>query len=289
MEHTKEHCGWVAIIGRPNVGKSTLFNALLGSSVSIVTRKAQTTQSRIMGVVTTPPYQYIVLDTPGVQQRLKRRRFAQLNKVAKQAAYEADAAVFMVEGLKWREDDAVALETLASFEGPCIAVVNKYDRFVKDKEKTLEYVHALQEKYPFEKIILASCTKGVHIELVHEAICEAMPAGAFVFPAEAVTEHSEDFILAEILRSKLLLHLHDEIPYQCQTEIEMRQDKGKHWLVHANIWVPTGAKKAVVIGKGGSKLQQIGQQARMAMGAYLKKEVVLKTWVKVGVLDDNAL
>ena len=287
MPHTEEHCGWVAIIGRPNVGKSTLFNALLGRSVSIVTRKAQTTQSRIMGVVTTPPYQYIVLDTPGVQQRLKRRRFARLNKVAKRAAFEADAAVFVVEGLKWREDDAVALATLESFEGPCIAVVNKYDRFVKDKEKTQAYIKALQERHRFDKIILTSCSRSVHIELVHEAICESMPVADFVYPPEALTDHSDDFILAEILRSKLLLHLHDEIPYQCQTEIEIRQDKGKHWLVHANIWVPTAAKKGVVIGKGGQKLQQIGQQARMAMGAYLNKEVVLKTWVKVGVLDED--
>ncbi len=282
----EQHCGWVAIIGRPNVGKSTLFNALLGRSVSIVTRKAQTTQSRIMGVVTTPPCQYIILDTPGVQERLKRRRFAQLNKVAKQAAYEADAAVFMVEGLKWRDDDAIALETLASFNGPCIAVVNKFDRYAKDQQKTLAYVEMLQQKRTFDQVILVSSAKAIHVELVHQAICEAMPLGEFVYPAEAITDHTEDFILAEILRSKLLALLHDEVPYHCQTQIEMRQDMGKHWLVHANIWVPTSAKKAVVIGKGGQKLAQIGQQARSAMGAYLQKEVVLKTWVKIGNMDD---
>ena len=282
MQENTQRCGWVAIIGRPNVGKSTLFNALLGRSVSIVTRKAQTTQSKIMGVVTTPPHQYIMLDTPGVQERLKRRGFAKLNKVAKQAAYEADVAVFMVEGLKWREDDTIALDTLADFKGPCIALINKYDRFVNEQEKIARYVEILQSRREFDQVILVSCERGIHTALVHEAICERIPEGEFAYDSTMLTHHSEDFILAEILRSKLLLLLHEEVPYQCYTDIEHKQEQAKHWVIHANIWVPTSAKKALVIGKGGSKLKQIGEQARSAMRAYLDKEVVLKTWVKIG-------
>ncbi|MEC8978016.1 MAG: GTPase Era [Pseudomonadota bacterium] len=280
-----EYFGYVAIIGRPNVGKSTMFNALLGRSISIVTRKAQTTQSKIMGVVTTPPYQYVMLDTPGVQTRLQQRQYGKLNKIAKQAAYEADAAIFMVEGLKWRSDDAEALKTLEGFTGPVIAVVNKYDRYTKKMHDVQAYVDQLQTHYAFEKVVLASAEQALHMDLVQDAICEMLPEGAFLYPVASLTSHSDDFILAEILRSKLLMLLHEEVPYMAKTEIEIREDKGKHWLIYANIWVPSSSKKAMVIGKRGEKLKQIGIQARSAMRAYLQKEVVLKTWVKIGDPD----
>jgi len=283
---TITHMGWLAVIGRPNVGKSTLFNALLGRSLSIVTRKAQTTQSRIMGVVTTAPHQYVLLDTPGVQNRLKQRRFAKLNRVAEQATYEADVALFVVDCLQWRADDMVALETLSEFKGPCIAVMNKYDRCAHKVEALARYREQLQQRYEFASLIMLSAQAGYNMELLHTLITEYLPKGEAMYAGDEITSHSIEFVLAEILRSKLLLLLHEEVPYNCQTQVEQMQDEGKHWLIHAVIWVPTSAKKAVVIGKGGQKLQQIAQQARLAMAAYLAKPVVLKSWVKVGRLPE---
>ena len=282
IENQDRRFGYCALVGRPNVGKSTLFNALLGHSLSVVTRKAQTTQSRVMGIVTEEKVQYVLLDTPGVQQKFVKRRFQSLNRIANQAAFEADVAIFVTGGLSWHEDDTRALAALQDFTGPRYCVVNKWDQFAKKTEKQADFIQMLQDKGCFDKIILASAKQDLSVNVVHELIVEALPTGDMQYDEHMLTEHSESFILSEILRAQCLSFLHEEIPYHCITAIESLEDCGTHWHVQAIITVPTSAKKMVIIGKQGKKLESIGQAARMDMEAFMEKKVVLKTWVKVG-------
>ncbi|MEC8063358.1 MAG: GTPase Era [Pseudomonadota bacterium] len=283
MSDTKRSCfGYVALVGRPNAGKSTLFNSLLGQSLSVVTRKAQTTQSMIMGICSDQKGQYVLLDTPGVQQRFVKRRFQSLNKIANQAAFEADVAVFVTGGLTWKEDDDKALESLRAFDGPRFCVLNKWDQYADKPQKQREFVEKIQAKGFFDEIILCSAKVGLGVDVLHTQLLAALPQGEKQYDDDMLTEHSEGFILAEILRGQCLSFLHEEIPYHCITQVESIENHDQHVLVQALIWVPSSAKKTVIIGKGGKKLEAIGHAARLEMEAFLEKKVVLKTWVKVG-------
>lgn len=272
--------GYCAIIGRPNVGKSTIFNALLGHSVSIVTRKAQTTQTEIMGVVTEPPYQYVMLDTPGVQCRLKRR--TKLNRVAAKSIFEADVALFVVAGSQWNDDDAAALQILQDFDGPVIACVNKLDKLSNMPEKLTRSVHDLQARYSFEKVITLSALRGLHIDLLQQEICSYLPAGDGQYAIDTVTKHDEKFLIQEMVRAKLLEFLHEEIPYNLSVTVDLIKEVKNIRHIYVTIWVSSSTQKAVVIGKGGSKLKKIGQQARLMMEKKFQQSVFLKSWVKVG-------
>ena len=272
--------GYCAIVGRPNVGKSTIFNALLGHSVSIVTRKAQTTQTEIMGVVTDFPYQYVMLDTPGVQSRLKRR--TRLNRVAAKSVFEADMALFVAAGSQWNEDDEAALQVLKDFDGPVIGCVNKLDKLSQRPDKLLQSVEALQARYPFEKILTLSALRKLHVDLLHEEICSYMPDGEAQFAADTVTEHSDYFLIQEMVRAKLLEFLHEEIPYDLVVTVDLTKEVDGVKHIYVTIWVGSSTQKAVVIGKGGSKIKQIGQQARLMMEKNFRQPIFLKTWVKVG-------
>ena len=273
--------GYCAIVGRPNVGKSTMFNALLGHSVSIVTRKAQTTQTEIMGVVTDFPYQYVMLDTPGVQSRLKRR--TKLNRVAAKSVFEADIALFVVAGSQWNEDDEAALQVLKDFDGPVIGCVNKLDKLSHAPDKMTRAVHELQSRYAFEKILTLSALRNLHMDLLHQEICDAMPAGEAQFPVDVVTEHDDVFLIQEMVRAKLLEFLHEEIPYDLSVTVDLMKTVKDMLHIYVTIWVSSSTQKAVVIGKGGSKIKQIGLQARLMMEKHFQQSVFLKTWVKVGV------
>ena len=286
LEPKKTRFGYVALVGRPNVGKSTLFNHLLGQALSIVTRKAQTTQSMIMGICSDEHGQYVLLDTPGVQQRFVKRRFQSLNRIANQAAFEADVAIFVTGGLSWKEDDQKALASLSDFKGPRFCVINKWDHYADKPEKQMQFVQKLQEKMFFDQIILTSAKSGLGVDVLHAHLLEALPEGERQYDDDVLTEHSEHFILAEILRGQCLLFLHEEIPYHCITQIESVAHTDQHTLIQALIWVPTSAKKTVLIGKQGKKLESIGQAARKEMEVFLDNKVVLKTWVKVGQPED---
>jgi GTP-binding protein Era len=272
--------GYCAIIGRPNVGKSTIFNALLGRSVSIVTRKAQTTQSEIMGVVTCHAHQYVMLDTPGVQCRLKRR--TKLNRVAAKSAFEADLALFVVGGSKWSDDDMAALQILKDFDGPVIGCINKLDRIANSPEKIQQTVEALQARYPFEKILTLSALRKIHVDVLNHEIGQYLPEGDAQFAEDVVTEHSDEFLIEEMVRAKLLEFLHEEIPYDAEVRVDLSRMVDDKQHIYVTIWVPSQTQKAVVIGKGGQKIKQIGQQARMMMEKHFQIPIVLKTWVKVG-------
>jgi GTP-binding protein Era len=275
--------GYCAIIGRPNVGKSTTFNALLGHSISVVTRKAQTTQTEIMGVVTDIPCQYVMLDTPGVQCRLKRR--TKLNRVAAKTIFEADLAIFMVAGSQWTEDDEAALRILKDFDGPVIGCINKIDKLRHDPNKLMPSVERLREVYAFHKIITLSASKNQHIDLLHREICDLLPSGEAGYDVETITSHSEAFVIQEIVRAKALELLHEEIPYDLVVTVDMIKMVKDKRHIYVTLWVKSATQKAVVIGKGGQKLKQIGWQARLQMEAHFQEPLFLKTWVKVGEPD----
>lgn len=277
--------GYCAIIGRPNVGKSTTFNALLGHSISIVTRKAQTTQTEIMGVVTDLPYQYVMLDTPGVQCRLKRR--TKLNRVAAKTVVEADLAIFMVSGSQWTDDDTAALNILKDFDGPVIGCINKVDKLHHRPDKLDESIERLRGAFPFHKIVTLSARQSLHVDILHREICQLLPSGEAGYPVETVTSHSDHFIIQEMVRAKALELLHEEIPYEIAVTVDLTKVVDETQHIYVTLWVRSSTQKGVVIGKGGQKLKQIGMQARAMIERHVKAPVVLKTWVKVGEPDEN--
>ena len=277
---TVNRFGYCAIIGRPNAGKSTTFNALLGHSISIVTRKAQTTQTEVMGVVTDLPYQYVMLDTPGVQCRLKRR--TKLNRVAVKTVVEADLAIFMVSGSQWTEDDQAALRILSDFEGPVIGCVNKLDKLRQRPDLLDKTIDRLRDAYDFHEIITISARESQHVDILHQEICALLPAGEAGYPIETVTSHSDHFIIQEMVRAKVLELLHEEIPYDISVTIDLIKEVDAKQHIYVTLWVKSATQKGVVIGKGGQKLKQIGSQARQLIERHLQAPVVLKTWVKVG-------
>ena len=287
---TIDHFGYVAIVGKPNVGKSTLFNRLLGKRLSIVTRKAQTTLDRIMGVVSDTPYQYVMFDTPGVKSRLKHRHHAHLNRIAQQASQEADVALFMISGGQIEEDDLQALSVLESFEGPVIAVINKIDRH---KGKGLHILHEAAEKlktlYDFEAIMGISCKTEENIDVLKQAIYGHLPEMDGLFEQDELTQHTDEFIACEILRQMMLENVHEEVPYTAQITIEKFEREEKIDHIHAIFWVKHPSQKPLVIGQNGQMIKRIGTQARLAMQSHFNRKVFLKTWVKVGTPNDEDL
>ena len=277
--------GYCAIIGRPNVGKSTTFNALLGHSISIVTRKAQTTQTEIMGVVTDLPYQYVMLDTPGVQCRLKRR--TKLNRVAAKTVVEADLAIFMVSGSQWTDDDTAALNILKDFDGPVIGRVNKMDKLRQRPDQLEQAIDRLRDAYSFHNIVTLSARQSQHVDILHQEICALLPSGEPGYPVETVTSHSDHFIIQEMVRAKVLELLHEEIPYEIAVTVDLTKEVEGKQHIYVTLWVRSSTQKGVVIGKGGQRLKQIGMQARAMIEQHFDAPVVLKTWVKVGVPDEN--
>jgi GTP-binding protein Era len=281
-------CGFVAIIGRPNVGKSTLLNNIIGEKISITADKPQTTRHKIIGVKTTADAQAIFIDTPGMHILQKKAINKQMNKAARSALQDVDAVIFMVEALQWTPEDELVLECLQHIKCPVFVVVNKVD-MVKNKDDLLPYLQMLQLKLPEATIIPCSATEGTQVQVLEDKIFALLPEGPFYFPADQVTDKNLQFRLAEIIREKLTRALSAELPYALTVEIERMQQEETQLVVHAIIWVERDSQKAIVIGKKGSMLKQIGTEARLDMNHMLKASVHLVLWVKVkeGWSDDD--
>ncbi|MEX0731345.1 MAG: GTPase Era [Aquisalimonadaceae bacterium] len=284
-----KRCGFVALAGRPNVGKSTLLNRLLGMKVSIVSRKPQTTRNRILGVVTAEHVQTIYVDTPGLHRKQHRALNRSLNRTASSALRDVDITVFVLEALKWTEDDDLVLEKVIAAGLPCIAAVNKIDK-VPHKEQLLPYLQTIARKFQFAEIIPVSAQRGQNLETLRGEIEKRLPeADDFYFPIDQVTDRSERFLVAELIREQLLEVLGQEVPYSTAVEIEAFKEDDGVTRISAVIWVERPGQKAIVIGKDGHQLKQIGQRARMEMQQLLGTPVYLETWVKVraGWADDE--
>ncbi len=282
-------CGFVAIVGRPNVGKSTLLNHILGMKVSIVSRKPQTTRNRILGINTRDNYQAVYVDTPGVHAREARKLNRMLNRNATAALQGVDLAVLVVEAGSWTADDDLVLKHLKQAGVPAIAAVNKVDLIPK-KEELLPYLQTLAERHDFQAVVPISAERGVNLEALEGEIVQRLPASeTLLFPEDQVTDRSERFLVAELVREQLMRQLGQEVPYSTTVEIErFRYERG---VAHINavILVERDGQKAIVIGKGGHQLKQIGQRARHAIERLLGRRVYLELWVKVreGWADDN--
>lgn len=272
--------GFVAVAGRPNVGKSTLVNALVGRKISIVTPKPQTTRRRVLGVKTLPAAQLIFVDTPGLHGGEKRAINRSMNRAAVAAVSEADLCLLVVEALEWSEDDARALERLGSLGCPMALVVNKLDK-AKPRERLLPFMQEMQSRHDFRFIVPVSALRQENLdELVH-LLKDNLPESPMLFPADQITDQDEALRASELVREQLTLTLREEVPYSIAVQIDELKLDGGMLRVTSTIWVEREGQKAIVIGQGGAMLKQVGRAARLEMEREFGRKVFLRLWVKV--------
>ncbi len=281
-------CGLVALIGRPNVGKSTLLNHLLGQKLSITSRKPQTTRHQILGIKTTDRAQFVFVDTPGLHKPRKRALNRYLNRAASSVLPSVHAILFVVEALRWTEEDELVLEHVKRAGVPTILVVNKVDR-IEDKAALLPYLAEVAQKHDFAAVVPVSALRHDNLDDLEAELLRLLPESEPMFPEDQITDRSVRFLAAEIIREKLMRSLGQELPYDLTVEVERFEEEGNLVRIGALIWVDRPNQKAIVIGKGGERLKQIGQQARKDIEAMLERKVFLELWVKVksGWSDDE--
>jgi GTPase len=273
-------CGFAAIVGRPNVGKSTLLNALLKRKISIVSPKPQTTRHRILGILTTEQSQIIFVDTPGLHSGGGRAMNRHMNRAALNSLNDADVNLFVVEALTWEDDDQRVLTQLIERGQPIIAVVNKVDK-VFPKERLLPYIEELSRRTHFAEIVPISGLKRSRLDEIPTVIARYLPESPPHFPPDQVTDRSEQFMASEIVREKLTWRLRQELPYGLTVGIERFEEEEGRLMVNAVIWVERSGQKAIVIGQGGEQLKEVGRSARLEMNELFKRPVHLELWVKV--------
>jgi GTPase len=278
-EKNKKRAGYIAISGKPNVGKSTLLNGILGKKVAITSGKPQTTRQRVLGIKTIESVQMLFVDTPGIHLQAGRELNRRMNKVAKAALHDVDLVMFVTD-LTWDKQDEYVLEMLKTLSIPVILVVNKVDQ-IKDKMKLLPLLAERTEKMDFIASIPVSALKQKQIADVESQIVAVLPTSVHYFPPDQFTDRSDRFMASEMVREKLMRLLGQELPYRTAVSIELFEETKKILNIHVVIWVERKAHKAIVIGRGGDKLKRIGSEARVDMEAFFDKKVCLKSWVKV--------
>ncbi|UXI01748.1 GTPase Era [Photobacterium sp. TY1-4] len=286
----KTHCGFIAIVGRPNVGKSTLLNRLVGQKLSITSRKPQTTRHRIMGVDTRDGYQAVYVDTPGLHIEEKRTINRLMNRAASSSLTDVELVLFLVDGTLWTPDDEMVLNKLAKSQLPTVLLVNKVDN-VKEKYDLFPHLQELASKMDFVDVVPVSAKHGTNVDTVEKIVRKHLPEGEYYFPEEYVTDRSQRFMASEIIREKLMRFTGDELPYSVTVEIE-RFDYNPDtdgFDINGLILVERQGQKKMVIGKGGEKIKTIGRQARLDMEDLFERKVYLELWVKVksGWADDE--
>lgn len=279
-EKTSYRCGYVAIIGRPNVGKSTLLNHILGMKLSITSRKPQTTRHQILGVKTTDDVQTIYVDTPGMHQRRGTAINKYMNRAATSVLNDVDVLLFVIQALAWTEEDDAVLQRLESISAPVILVVNKID-LLDDKQELLPFINEVSAKYEFREVIPVAAVKGDNISQVETVVAGLLPEGPAFYPDDQVTDRSMRFLAAEIIREKLVRELGQELPYTSTVTIDKYDEDDKLVRIHATIFVESAGQKAIIIGSKGSRLKSIGSKARKDIESLLETKVYLNLWVKV--------
>lgn len=292
--------GFVAIVGRPNVGKSTLMNHMLGQKLSITSRKPQTTRHRIHGILTDEDRQIVFVDTPGIHSKEVRVINERMNKAAISALADVDVVLFVVDGIQWREDDLLTLEKLSATNLPVILVINKADT-VKDKSKLLPVIESFSESFDFADIIPVSALRRHNLDRLQSVIGEYLPIRPAIFDAEQITDRSERFLASEIIREKIMRISGDEVPYDLTVQIDTFKDEPAHkdpetgkWrkavtFIDATIFVERAGQKSIIIGDKGAKIKQVGIDARKDMEVLFDRKIMLTLWVKVkrGWSDDE--
>lgn len=272
--------GIIAIIGRPNVGKSTLLNALVGQKISITSPKPQTTRWQIWGIKTLADAQIVYIDTPGMHRDRDQAMNRYMNRVADAAMHDVDVIVFMMDAASWHHEDELVLKKLHDANKPVILIVNKMD-LLDTKADILPVIDRMKDCYPFVHIIPVSAIHRENIEILQEEIVKLLPEGPFLFPEDQVTDKSVAFQCAEIIREKLMRNTEEELPYATTVSIERIKQEEKFTTINALIWVERPGQKGIVIGKNGAKLKKISIDARRDIENLLKQKVFLRIWVKV--------
>jgi GTP-binding protein Era len=281
-------CGYIALVGRPNVGKSTLLNRILGQKISITSRRPQTTRHRVLGIKSQPAAQLIYVDTPGIHDFSGRAMNRHMNRTASSVLQDVDVAVFLVDGLHWTTDDELVLQKLGDISCPVILAVNKID-LLGNREELLPRLQTLSDKRAFEQIIPISASKGDNVAEFEAVIEKLLPVAPPLFPEDQVTDRSVRFLAAELVREKLFRKLGKELPYGLTVEIEQFRNEATIAHIHALIWVERKSQKYIVIGKQGRMLKEVGIEARRDIEELIDGKVNLKLWVKVkeGWADDE--
>lgn len=310
MQTTDTQFGYVAIVGRPNVGKSTLLNRMLGTKLSITSRKPQTTRQQVLGIKTLSDVQVAYIDTPGLHKKINRRINTFMNQAAINALDGVDVVLFLVDGSaslygtaesdseesKLRrtstclsKDDRWILDMVKKVNKPVILAVNKVDK-LKEKEQLLPFIEKLSAEFDFYKIIPISAKKDINVDELEAEIRQCLPDEMHMYPPEQLTNRNDRFVAAEMVREKLMRLLGQEIPYALTVSIEAFEEDEKIIKISAIIWVERDSQKSIVIGKGGALLKKVGEQSRRDMEQFFEKKVFLKTWVKVksNWSDDDA-
>ncbi|MGJ0624261.1 GTPase Era [Xenorhabdus bovienii] len=289
MSEEKNYCGFVAIVGRPNVGKSTLLNQLLGQKISITSRKPQTTRHRIMGIHTEGIYQAIYVDTPGLHIEEKRAINRLMNRAASSSIGDVELVIFVVEGTHWTADDEMVVNKLRNLHCPVILAINKVDN-VTDKAILLPHIGFLSKQMNFLDVVPISAEKGMNVDTIAKIVRAHIPEAGHHFPDDYITDRSQRFMASEIIREKLMRFLGDELPYSVTVEIEqfVTNERGGY-TIHGLILVEREGQKKMVIGNKGSKIKTIGIEARQDMEKLFDNKVHLELWVKVkaGWADDE--
>ncbi|KLU16066.1 MULTISPECIES: GTPase Era [Xenorhabdus] len=289
MSEEKNYCGFVAIVGRPNVGKSTLLNQLLGQKVSITSRKPQTTRHRIMGIHTEGAYQTIYVDTPGLHIEEKRAINRLMNRAASSSIGDVELVIFVVEGTHWTPDDEMVVNKLRHLRCPVLLAINKVDN-VTDKTLLLPHIGFLSQQMNFIDVVPISAEKGMNVDTIANLVRDHMPQADHHFPEDYITDRSQRFMASEIIREKLMRFLGEELPYSVTVEIEqfVTNERGGY-TIHGLILVERDGQKKMVIGNKGSKIKKIGMEARQDMEKLFDMKIHLELWVKVkaGWADDE--
>ena len=290
MTKTTQHCGFVAIVGRPNVGKSTLLNQLLGQKVSITSRKAQTTRHRIVGIDTQDNDQIIYIDTPGLHIEEKRAINRLMNRAASSSIGDVELVIFVVEGTHWNDDDEMVANKLKDCKCPVLLVINKIDNVI-DKTQLLPHIQEISQKVNFLDVVPISAEKGDGVDIIKKIVKTHLPEGEHHFPEDYITDRSQRFMASEIIREKLMRFLGDELPYSVTVEIEQFKVDERNGMYRINglILVERDGQKKMVIGNKGEKIKKIGIEARKDMQSFFDNKVHLELWVKVkaGWADDE--
>ena len=277
----KQFCGYISIIGKPNVGKSTILNSILDKKVSITSRKSQTTRNNILGIKTENNKQMIFIDTPGMHIKSKRTMNKILNKSAQGIIEDSDIILFVIQRLSIDNEDEMILKKLQQTGQKIICVINKIDQ-VDNKNKFLPFIEKISSMHPFDEIILVSAKTKDGLDNLISIIKNNLPENNHIYDNNFKIENDQDsFMFSELIREKIIRKLGDELPHDTFVEIDLIEDKEDIVEIHATIYVNRKSQKQIVIGSGGEVLKQIGKQSRLEIEKHLNKKVFLKTWVKV--------
>ena len=288
-EHSVEtYCGYIAIIGRPNVGKSTLLNHLLRQKISITSRKPQTTRHRILGITSEGRHQCVFIDTPGFNTGVSKTLNRVMNETVLKVICDVDVVLFVVEKLNFNNGDARVLDLLTRVKVPVILVINKID-LIKVKNEFLPHIDKVSKLFQFKEVVPISASTGYNLDTLSKLVSNLLPVSPFLFPADQITDRSLRFLAAELIREKIVRQLGEEVPYDATVEIENFDNNEKILNIDGLILVDKPGQKKIIVGKGGGRLKKIGSVAREDMEKIFDKKIMLKLWVKVkgGWADDQ--